>query len=76
MGEHPPDCRIQSLWPAEAPSDPGLRIDDLAVMDPSGPRQDQTKDDDDLSQLRRWIAAVMRQLLTMSSQWARYTLRR
>jgi len=45
-------------------------------MDPPGLRQDQTKDDDHLSQRGRLIAARMRLLLAMSSQWALYTLRR
>jgi hypothetical protein len=76
LDEDRSDCRIHGLGPAEAPSDPALRIDNLAVMDPPGLRQDQAKDDDHLSQLRRSIAARMRLLLAMSSQWALYTLRR
>jgi hypothetical protein len=68
LNEERSDCRIHALGPAEAPSGPALRIDDLAVMDPPALCQDQTKDDDHLSQPRRSIAARMRLFLAMSSQ--------
>jgi hypothetical protein len=68
LDEHRSDCRIHALGPAEGPSEPALCIDNLAVMDPPRLRQDQTKDDDHLSQRGRSIVARMRLFLAMSSQ--------